>query len=311
MNALRTIGILAPSAPFVGSERIFFSQTLQRLRDLGYRLCLGTTLRVRTGTTAGSIRSRVSDIHSMFENPSIDAILTTTGGFNANELLEFLDFERIAATPKPFVGYSDVDALSLALAAKSSIPTVCGPMLVDDPHDATALHRLLQFLKDGVLDFSLPTELWEGRGEPRRNTSVIHTLPDRHVTAQGKIVAANLSTFALLLGTPFLPSLGGCILFLEYDLEERHALPSLRRFLWQLRHAGVFKIIRGLVFGTLPAAVAVEEHNHCNLRTILRDLTEGTDFPVLWDAPFGHVYPSWILPYGCLVSIDRTAIHAV
>ncbi len=62
-----------------------------------------------------------------FADKSVDAILTTIGGFNSNELLPYLDFDLIARHPKIFCGYSDTTALLNAIYAKTGMQTYMGP----------------------------------------------------------------------------------------------------------------------------------------------------------------------------------------
>lgn len=46
------------------------------------------------------IASRVADLEAAFADESVDAILTTIGGFNCNELLPYLNFDIIARNPR-------------------------------------------------------------------------------------------------------------------------------------------------------------------------------------------------------------------
>lgn len=305
------IGIVAPSCPLWKKVRPDLRRAVRRLRQQGIGVKLGRTVAASGGMRAGSIEKRVADIHAMFADKSVDAIVSLTGGFNANELLKSLDLDLIRRNRKPFVGYSDITSLILPLFVRCGIPAVHGPMLADAWHDPSALDRLLSFLRDGTFVFDRPAMLWEGRGEPRRRTPSIRALPGKKKTASGPIIAGNLSTFNLLLGTPYMPSLKGAILFLEYDKEEAHALPSLQRLLWQVRQSGAFDVISALVFGTLQQVVRKEETPRLTIRSILKEVTDGYRFPVLFDAPFGHIYPSWILPIGKRIRIDGTTIRHI
>lgn len=98
------------------------------------------------------------------------------------------------------------------------------------------------------------------------------------------------------------------MLFLEYDREEQRALPSIERFLWQLRLAGVFEQLEALIFGRLQESVRQEETSYDSIQRILTDVTEGYSFPVLYNAQFGHIYPSWVLVNGRSCVIEGTSI---
>ena len=61
-----------------------------------------------------SIEHRLSDLHDAFRDPQVKGILTAIGGYNANQLLDGLDYDLIAANPKVLCGFSDITALSAA-----------------------------------------------------------------------------------------------------------------------------------------------------------------------------------------------------
>ncbi len=49
---------------------------------------------------SSSIESRVEDIHEAFKDKNIKAILTVIGGFNVNQILEYIDYDLIKNNPK-------------------------------------------------------------------------------------------------------------------------------------------------------------------------------------------------------------------
>jgi muramoyltetrapeptide carboxypeptidase LdcA involved in peptidoglycan recycling len=253
------------------------------------------------GYRSGSINERSLDLNGFLRDPTIDLIICSTGGFNSNELLESVDLRAAKESKACLVGYSDVTALTLGLRTISGMQTVHGPMLVDIDQDPNCFVRLFEALREKQ-DVTLPDEVWDSK-DRRRTYPGLRALSKKLPRCSGTIVAGNLSTFNLLLGTPYQPSVDGVVLFLEYDLEERNAFPSLQRLLWQVRQAGMFKDINGLVFGILQEAVAKEETSDWDLSSLLAEVTDSFDFPVLFDAPFGHVHPSWILPNGLEVQL--------
>ena len=112
-----------------------------------------------------------------------------------------------------------------------------------------------------------------------------------------------------MVGTPYLPSFSQRTLFLEYDREEQRALPSLERFLWQLRQSGILKNLTGLVFGLLQPSVAAEETPTDSIERILTEVTAGYRYPVIYDAQFGHIYPSWVIVNGREIRIGEDGIY--
>jgi muramoyltetrapeptide carboxypeptidase len=43
----------------------------------------------------------------------VDVVQSFQGGFGSAQTIPHLDFELVAANPKPFVGYSDITAYTL------------------------------------------------------------------------------------------------------------------------------------------------------------------------------------------------------
>ena len=70
---------------------------------------------------------RLADLHQAFRDPDVDGIITSIGGFNANQLLPWIDYPLLAQNPKVFCGYSDITVLSGALLAKTNMVSYSGP----------------------------------------------------------------------------------------------------------------------------------------------------------------------------------------
>ena len=67
-------------------------------------------------------------------------------------------------------------------------------------------------------------------------------------TAQGTLYGGCLSILVAMLGTPYEPQTEGKLLFIE----DTGAKPyQIDRMLWQLRHAGKFEGVTGIVFGEM------------------------------------------------------------
>ena len=96
-----TIGIISPS--FWLDEEILLS-TSKYFSDLGYKIVFGKSNKLKWGPFAGTPQERADDIHCMFEDSKIEAIICARGGYGANRVLPLLDYRIIAENPKIFVG---------------------------------------------------------------------------------------------------------------------------------------------------------------------------------------------------------------
>ena len=124
---------------------------------------------------------------------------------------------------------------------------------------------------------------------------------NKHGQVKGKIVGGNLSVLCATLGTNYQPDFEGNILFIE-DIDEYYY--AIDRLFWQLKFAGVFHHIKGLILGhfskmkdnKIPFGLSIEE-------MVLEKIQE-FDFPVAFNFPGGHENENWTLPFG--VDMDFT-----
>jgi len=305
-----TIGIVGLSYPIkdnLEGERAAKS-FIKKLKSKGCTVIVGKTVFSKFGYKTASIQDRLDDLHQMFANPEIEIILNNTGGYSSNELLEFIDYNLIRKNPKIFVGFSDITAVNLALYTKAGIQTIDGHTIDDFEIEPDFFEKIISTTTSKNMELKNYSTYKDAWTKKNFLSPEILTIEDKKVTASGEIVVGNLSTFNLLLGTPYLPYFENKILFLEYDKEESKALPSLERMLWQVRQNGIFDKINGLVLGLLEPEVQKEETDFQNIKSILENATQNYTFPVLYNAQFGHIYPSWVLQNERKVEIIKNQI---
>jgi muramoyltetrapeptide carboxypeptidase len=270
---------------------------------------VGEHARSATGWTAGAPADRAADLHAMFADPEVRAIVCTIGGYNANQLLELLDFELIAANPKLFVGYSDITALHGAIHARTGLATMLGPALLPqwgefggmEDYTWSAFERVAMHAEPaGVLRQPAhwyPERLWWDTADdrPRAAEPAAPWRTVRAGRAEGPIVAGNLDTLRLLIGTAWEPSLDGALLCIEED--EEYGKPwMVERELVQLRHLGVFDRVSGLAQGRIHPESGFETAEWID--EILLRVTAGTGIPVATGLDFSHTDPLLTLPWG-------------
>ena len=86
----------------------------------------------RDDILAGSDRQRAEELQAFFADPDIRAIFVARGGYGSGRILPLLDFEAIALTPKPFVGFSDLTFLLNPIVERARMVAFHGPMLAID-----------------------------------------------------------------------------------------------------------------------------------------------------------------------------------
>ncbi len=124
LRAEGVIGLIAPAGP----AALDVEKAGQWLRARGHELRIFSGVYERDGYLAGSDDVRLRDLHAAFADPEIDAVFCLRGGYGTPRLLDRLDFDLLRANPKPFVGYSDITALHLAISRYAGFVTFHGPM---------------------------------------------------------------------------------------------------------------------------------------------------------------------------------------
>jgi muramoyltetrapeptide carboxypeptidase len=121
--------------------------------------------------------------------------------------------------------------------------------------------------------------------------------------AAGPFLGGCLSLVASLVGTPHLPDLQGAVLFLEDVNEEPYRLD---RMLNQLRLAGVFDTISGLVLGDFHGCEP-ERPSDGSAEEVFAALAEDIPCPVCTGLPYGHTCERRVFPMGVKVEIDSAS----
>ncbi len=124
------IGIISPASSTDDPARI--EQGVTYFEKIGYRVEVGKNVGKVHGYLAGTNEERLEDLHAMFKNKNIKAIVCVRGGYGSPRILDKIDYRIIRNNPKIFVGYSDITALQMAFLEKAGLVTFAGAMLAVD-----------------------------------------------------------------------------------------------------------------------------------------------------------------------------------
>ena len=287
LKSQSTIGIISPS--YWIDENIL-KQTSEIFTSRNFKLVYGKSIYTKDGPFAGSPELRANDIHEMFLDPSIDAILCARGGYGANKVIPLLDYELIKKHPKIFMGYSDITAYLISITQRTELITFHGPMLASYKH--------------GFVEYNYNQMINILSGEKG-----VHIIPPKimnpHILKTGNAVGplwgGNLTLVMNRLGTNDQIETNNSILFLE-DLNEYYY--SFERMLIHLQRAGVLDNIAGLIIGELinmkdedvPFAKSTDE--------IVMDICGKMDFPIITNFSCGHGTYQATLPISLPVELQ-------
>ena len=116
-----TIGVATPSSPFEQSSEI--DRGIRWWESRGYRVFLSPGVRERDDYVAGDPRRRAEDLVALFADATVDVVQVLRGGYGCSEVVPHLDFDTIAANPKPLVGYSDITVLHVSIRQRTGLVT--------------------------------------------------------------------------------------------------------------------------------------------------------------------------------------------
>ncbi|PIF49585.1 muramoyltetrapeptide carboxypeptidase [Pseudomonas sp. 29] len=278
-----TIGVIAPAGP----GALDTDKAVQWMRARGYGLKVFPGVYEKDGYLAGSDDVRLNDLHAAFADSEVDAIICLRGGYGTPRLLDRIDYDLLSRHAKPFVGYSDITALHLAISRYAGFVTFHGPLLNADllgdkePPTVTSFFAML-------------------RGQVKAGSVLGHPVAYPLTTvepgiAHGRLLGGNLAMIASTLGTPYEIDVEGVILLIE-DINE--PLYRIDRLLTQMRLAGKLAKLRGVLVGDI-AGVDVAALNR-----LLKQTFEPLRIPVLSGWRSGHCDPNLTLPMGALVRLD-------
>ncbi len=290
--AIRHIHIISPSGA-ISSHMI--ENAAMRLRAWGYAVTEGPHARCEWGRFAGSDEERLSDLCAALADPEIDLILCSRGGYGLQRIID-----RVPPIHTPILGFSDITALHQWAGANHQ-PTIHGIMckhIGSLAEESEALQALQRTLAGEDIAYTLPP----------------HPL-NRPGSACGPIFGGNLSVLYGLQGTSLNSGWIGegekdslPILLIE-DVGERHY--HIDRMMRNLRMSGLLASIGGLIVGQFSECEEDPLMPNGIAETIM-DAVADYSYPVLFDAPIGHVnhnMPLWLHTPACIsITAEKACI---
>jgi len=319
------IGVTAPSSGVaVPAHLARLDLVASHMVAAGYPIVEGACLRSDYKHVSAPAADRARDFTALWQRDDLRAIIPPWGGELLIEILPHLDFPALAAEPSPkwVLGYSDLSTLLFALTLKTGIATAHGANFMDLIRDQVfgLTQDYLKFLASeaggAFTQSSYPRfQIGFTPFEKQVDAPFLATEPVRweilggaqQVQLQGRLIGGCLDTLGPLVGTPFgdLPVFlrthraDGVVLYLENC---EFAPPGVARGLWQMRLAGWFDGLAGIVLGRSNGPDKTGEHAY-TYRDAVASVLSDLGIPVILDADIGHRPPQILLINGALATI--------
>ena len=275
------IRIISPSGAI---DPLYIDQAAARLRAWGFKVSEGAHARDAWGRFAGTDGDRLADLAEAMADPEVDLILCSRGGYGLQRIID-----RVPPVTKPVLGFSDITALHQAagLTAQPTLHSIMCKHIATLPEDSEPLLALRRALAGETLEYRFPS----------------HPL-NRPGDVSAPLVGGNLSVLYGLQGTLYdLRSNVKCqmsnvksqkpLLLIE-DIAERHY--HIDRMMRNLRLSGVLANISGLIVGQFSDCED-DPSMHASVYETIKEAVADYDYPLIFNAPVGHVehnLPLWL-----------------
>lgn len=300
------IRVIAPARSMAILSENTRTAARERFENMGFELSFGNHVEEIDAFNSSAVQSRVEDLHDAFGDTSVDAIFTVIGGYNSNQLLQYIDYDIIRRNPKILCGFSDITALGNAITAKTGMITYMGPHFSSWAMKHGFEYSLEYFIKCCMEDAPyqvLASQKWSD--DPwYLDQEKREFIPNEGYwlmnagKASGRIVGGHVRCLNALQGTPYWPGLKDSILILEEDEEIN---PSLfDRQLQSLIHQSDFISVRGIIIGRFEKPTRMTREL---LTQIINSKKELSNIPVIANFDIGHTTPQATMPIGGTMEI--------
>lgn len=313
-----TIGVIAPS--FGANTEPYLTRLksgLDFLKSEGFKLkFFGDPYGYYMGASA-SKEERAKHFMESYLDKEVDVIWSVSGGELMVEILPFIDFDLLRKSkPKLFIGYSDNTNITFLMSTLLDTISIYAPCIT-----TFGMKPLDPFLKNTmeIVKGNLITQYASKYHEPyevpekgpldgytlTEPTKWINLRNEKSIHLKGRVIGGVLDILTLHLGTKYdrvsefvkRYEKDGIILFLEAcDLN----IFAYKRALWQLKEAGWFKGIKGILFGR---HLNVKPFVDMDLFNVTSDVLGDLNIPIIMEMDIGHVNPMLTMINGAIIEV--------
>ncbi len=279
----------------------------KKIESLGLYVTYGKNSEGSSNSDTTSIKSRLQDLEEAFLDPDVKAIISTIGGYNCGELLNFINYDIIRKNPKIFIGYSNITSLQNALLKKAELVTYYGINFFDFAEKKNfelSYNSIKDVLFKEEAYILRSSEFWSNDywavnqiNRDFKKSNGLKVL--REGSAKGSILGGNIDTL-VMLNQKYILNLEGEILFLETaDRKMKNHSKFFREMLFAISQFDGFYGLKGIVFGRFQSSLGI------TTEAITDALDKiGLYVPTIMNADFGHTNPKNIFPIGGYAAID-------
>ncbi|HXA46234.1 MAG TPA: muramoyltetrapeptide carboxypeptidase [Burkholderiaceae bacterium] len=279
--SLKNVGVAIVAPGSYAPDEAAFLRGLEHLRSLGCIVHNYYEPKDKFQRFGGTDEARLQQIQAAVANPDVQIVLWLRGSYGLSRLLPQIDFEKMAASGKLFVGHSDFTPFHMGLLNAGGAVSFAGPMLCDD------------FSRTDISEFTMQ-HFWQCIKNPT-HTITVQSANNPALDITGPLWGGNLAMMTHLVGTPYLAKVEGGILFLEDIAEHPY---RIERMVLQLLYSGVLARQKALILGDFSNYRLAEIDNGYDFEAMLAYLRAHLPIPVLTGLQFGHIRDKVTLAVG-------------
>ncbi len=316
-----TIGICAPSDGVVYYEdEEKLDKAIEYLKNLGYKIIETESVRNSEHGRSTTAKRRAEEFTKLLENDEVKMIIFAAGGDYLFEILDYLNLKKIKKLkPKWMQGFSDITGIEFLWNTVLDTSSIyC------DNVKSFANERLQDNLKNALKIASGEKVEQKSFEKCERSYNVVGTIftlvgenpytetvkwknlkNEKTIEMQGRMLGGCIDCVQRFFGTEYDKICeyiekykdDGIIWYLEaFEMTSS----ELTRILWQMKHAGYFKNVTGIIFGR---SFAFREDYGISFKKAVKDVLGNLKIPIIYDADIGHVGPQMAIVNGGIMHI--------
>ena len=282
LKARDEVIIIAPARKV---DKKLLSFSLQLLQKWELVPLLSENIMAESGIFSGSKKLRHQDFQDALDHPSARAIWCFRGGYGTTQIIEGINPASFLQNPKWIIGFSDITNFHCFSNIILHTASLHATMPINTQSNTTStLNSLKNFLMNRKISYKIKSNKLNILGE-----------------VEGSLIGGNLSVLCATLGTNYQPDFENKILFIE-DIDEYYY--KIDRMIWQLKYAGVFHQISGLIIGHFTNLKDNSISFGMSLEEIILEKLNEFNFPVIFDFPAGHENENLAIPFGMKLKLE-------
>ena len=223
---------------------------------------------------SGKPEERAKWLNKFFSDKTIKYIFDVSGGDSGNEILEYIDYNIAAESKAVYCGYSDLSTVINAIYTKAG--------------KSSYYYNIWNIVseKDGEKQQKWFKEIFID-GQCNRENLIV----EFGNLMEGEVLGGNLRCFSKVIGSEYMPDFQGKNILIEaWSGDEAR----FRTYLYQMKHAGIFKKVRGVILGTFTELE--KEKSSSYIYEMAKEITEVKNIVKL--SNLGHNSDSYTIKIG-------------